>query len=239
MSTITHWQSSVLPLFVRTIWTEGHHHVLLRHEDPNILKVNSNHFKNKRKRVISDSSETESDFRLATVKLPLEDFKNSSSNYKKIEQFPTRAFTATPICSKLIRCNNQNTVKPSPVVSPPPNNTLSERVMVWLDLALTSNSGNSPKVEIVRNNKRAATAKPKKMEVLMSPKSPIKEGICRVVAERKIGDDLGAAVTKVKKRQIVGMKRELHIFLPELPKKVSGSDAGSVLSSKCSSLLRK
>lgn len=222
-----HWQSSVLPLFVRTVWTEGHHHVLLRQEDP-VFKVKQFN-KNKRKRVISDSSETESGFRLASVKLPLDDLKTN----KKSEQIATKTFIEAPICRKLIRYKSaaKPTIQEPP--KPPPNNTISERVMVWLDLA--TNSGNAPKVEIVQKTKRAATAKQKKMEIVMSPKSPTKEKTCRIV-EGKVGDDLGEVVTKVKRQQVMGMnKRELHIFLPELPKKV-GSDVGSVLSSKCSSL---
>lgn len=173
----------------------------------------------KRKRVISDSCETDSGFRLASFKLPLE-------NNKKSEQIPLlkACIIEPPICKKLIR------MKPTVVQETPPNNTISERVMVWLDLA--TNLGKAPKVEIVR--KRAATAKQKK--VVMSPKSPIKEKTCRI-AEKKVGNDLREIVTKVNREEMMGgMKKELHIFLPELPKKVGSSDVSSVLSSKCSSL---
>lgn len=227
-SDTTHWQSSVLPLFVRTVWTDGHHHVLLRQED-SVLKVRN--CKNKRKRVVSDSiSEKEIGFRLASVKLPLENCNNRKSEDQEIIIKP---FTETPVCSKLIRY--KLTVKPiaqeasSPL--PPPNNALSERVMMWLDLAY--NSDKPPKVEIVKKSRRAATAKQKKVEIVLSPKSPIKEKLSRV-SERKVEADLREVVTKVK-RQVLETKRELHIFLPNIPKKL-GSDVSSVVSSKCSSL---
>lgn len=225
-SDTTHWQSSVLPLFVRTIWTEGHHHVLLRHEDPVLREKNQ---KKKRKRITSDSSEGESGFRLSSVKLPLEEFRNRRQDH----ELPLQSFSETPICSKLIRYKVavKPTTKQSPL--PPPNNTLSERVMVWLDLA--TNLGNPPKIEVTKK-KRAVTAKPKTVEIVISPKHSTKGKTCRI-AERKVEEDLGDVVTKVMKRQVVGTKRELHIFLPELSKK-SGSEVSSVVSSKCSSLLK-
>lgn len=201
--------------------------MLLRQEDPAVLKVKN--FKNKRKRVVSDSgSETDNGFPLSSVKLPLEELRHR----KHEQEILIKPFIETPICSKLIRC--KSSVKPAiqQPPSPPPNNTLSERVMVWLDLA--TNSENPPKVEVIRkSNRRAMTAKQKKVEILLSPKSPIKEKTCRLT-EYKLKNELGEAVTKVK-RQALETKRELHIFLPELPKKV-GSDISSVLSSKCSSL---
>lgn len=227
-SDTTRWQSSVLPLFVRTIWTEGHHHVLLRHEDP-ILQAKSR--KMKRKRITSDSSEGENGFPLSSVKLSLEELKNRNADQENL----LKPFRETPICSKLIRY--KLTVKPTiqKAPSPPPNNALSDRVMVWLDLA-TGSEKPSPKIEIRKsNNKRAATAKQKTVEIVFSPKPPIKGKTCRI-PERKVEDDLGDIVTKVK-RQVMETKRQLHIFLPELPKKV-GSEVSSVMSSKCSSLMR-
>lgn len=185
----------------------------------------------KRKRITSDSSEGENGFPLSSVKISLEDFKNRNVD----QEIFSKPFPETPICSKLIRY--KLTVKPTiqKVPSTPPNNALSERVMVWLDLA-TGSEKPSPKIEKRKNNnKRAATAKQKTVEIVFSPKPPAKGKTCRT-PERKIDDDLGDIVTKVK-RQVLERKRELHIFLPELPKKV-GSEVSSVMSSKCSSLLR-
>lgn len=225
-SDTTHWRSSVLPLFVRTVWTEGHHHVLLRQEDP-FLRAKIH--KKKRKRITSDSSEGENGFQPSSVKLPLED----NIRNKKTDETASQPFSETPICSKLIRYKLavKPTIQQPP--SPPPNNTLSERVMVWLDLA--TNFKQPPKTEVRISNKRAATAKQKKVEIVFTPKPLTKGKICRV-SERKVKEDLGEIVTKTK-RQVMGMKRELHIFLPELSKKV-GSEVSSVVSSKCNSMLK-
>lgn len=118
--------------------------------------------------------------------------------------------------------------------------SLSERVMVWLDLA--SNSGSAPKLKSAKP--RASTAKVYQKQKDSDEGRRVRE-LSRAIVEdieTKEGDrpssqrgDLGEVITNARKPAAV--KRELHIFLPKLPKRVN-SDVSSVVSSKCSSVLK-
>lgn len=192
------WESSSRPLFVRTVWVDGHHHVVLGKEDPA-----ANRPKKSRSRVSSSCSVNSTDsrasgrenvnfqnFKVSTVKLILagihaQNGKQNRANSQlppscsfdeaitvdvspieciKVKNFNKDIqFSKKPPCSKLHkfrssqkyptekhqnydRDNHKNYdsafinsyLKNDTLFNE--HNTLSERVLMWLDLA--TNSGN-------------------------------------------------------------------------------------------------
>ena len=146
------------------------------------------------------------------------------------------------------------------IVTPPPfsydnycvdqfNSTLSERVMIWLDLAIQ----NHKQFKNVDLKKRVVTAracpiverstikpeiiKPKEERQVVNKISDVVE-VQPLVTSRMECEQPGDVINEEAKLKVRSStaKRQLHIFLP-LPKKYS--DSGSFLSSKTSSTMNK
>lgn len=92
MSEGHHWQSSSLPLFVKTVWGEGHHHVLLGREDAAGRAKSGN--KKRRRRVGFGEREGDRGFGVSTVKVLLEDLGS-----KRVDR-SVKAFEEVAVCSK-------------------------------------------------------------------------------------------------------------------------------------------
>lgn len=338
-TTTLHWASSSLPLFVKTVWADGHRHVVLRHEDPlahsvtNPPKSRSRLSSSCSLKSAKSSSKTErinsQNFKVQTVKLLL------SGNSKKSEEikgcFPYKepisnepvTVNVTPnqriktrnlnneihfwnnqlLCRKLPNYFSKNepknltgygpvhpdmdalasTIKYDPIYANNPD-TLSERVMVWLDLAHSGNVGgaastqndarrvstarvcDTPKIQHLEEkseenwrdesmNRTSPKPEDGRQEVNNGEDSILKSprlendifvvdkqksaGKGRFVSPRREGKSPNSQSPRAKSakgREV--LRRELHIFLPVLPKK--SSDCGSsTLSSKSSSLLIK
>lgn len=331
------WESSSLPLFVKTIWADGYRHVILRHEDPlahdaantpksrsrlsSSCSLKSNKSCTKNERVNTQN------LKVQTVKLLLAgtSSKNNETDtcglYKEhqicdgaltVNVTPNQQVKTRNLNKEIHFWNNQLLCRKLPkhgqLKSTPRNeagpsrldmdtlassikfdtfnsnktDTLSERVMVWLDLA---HSGNVAGATVAKNEAthRVSTARtystrkmfsldekseenwrdelpmyqtPSKPEdgcqkpmnngddsILKSPRQKNEVFVVdkqkRVVSKRREGKvpvELQSPRAKSVKGEM--FRRQLHIFLPVLPKK--SSDCGSTLtiSSKGSSLLR-
>lgn len=207
------WESSSLPLFVKTVWTDGHRHVVLREEDPLAKYVAS--ARKPRSRLTSSCSSkshpttnisertSAQNLKIQTVKLllsginktkgedrtkcQLEHSNSLHDNTVTLNIVPTQHQLKTkninkevcfwnnkPLCRKFINYNSRistksvrnipdcdlemdtllSSIKYDAIYSGIPD-TLSERVMVWLDLA---HNGNVSKTALNDHRKRVSTA---------------------------------------------------------------------------------
>lgn len=133
------------------------------------------------------------------------------------------------------------------VATPPPfsydnycldqfNNNLSERVLMWLDLAVQNHKEfkNPPHLK----KKIIQTAKKEKIieSIVKKPPSPIIQKIEEpiITSEMEYEEIVQANEPQPMKIRREIMKRQLHIFIPNLPKK---ADSSSMLSSSINSSL--
>lgn len=213
------WESSSRPLFVKTVWIDGHHHVVLGNEDPASKRP-----KKSRSRVSSSCSINSTvsrtsgkenihvqNFKISTVKLILAGIHAQSAKPNRVNcEFPPSysfdeaitvdvspnecikvknfnkdvEFSKKPPCSKLHKFRSSQKYSPEKQLNYDrdhhknygsafinsylknetvfnEHNTLSERVLMWLDLA--TNSGNThQRLNVPPQNdrfKRVSTAK--------------------------------------------------------------------------------
>lgn len=255
------WESSNRPLFIKTVWKDGQHHVIFKkEEEETFIRTARSARKNPVSSRKKPNAENSGNFKVPSVKLilaGLKNFKNENFKLKKSEkrEFIKSAITVDVIPSDSVRFsdlnkqvffkNERRKFKSSSMevknnsenLSPPPfsysdyyfdqnNTTLSERVMIWLDLAIQNNHKQIQKINV------------KKTEIGNKPKIEQKELPLPVVASQMEVDFGNEPQIEAKLPELRSSeKRQLHIFLPVLPKKTS--DSGSFLSSKSSSLFQK
>ncbi|XP_074033569.1 uncharacterized protein [Leptinotarsa decemlineata] len=321
---VAHWESSKRPLYVKTIWKDGQHHVVLREEtsqppkkwekSPNSARIvksatgsySSNLNVSSMKLLkpsLSDGSDTlrrcktsvkchhkSSSKRLnkqVSFSVPLEDKTNTfglsiKSNSIDIGDSGTPCYTASRQCptagpeDNIANYITYNTFLESS------SDSLSERVMVWLDLATQTSNNFDQKTQPLRVVTAESAAKKKQNNFsrhrCLSSCQPIAfeekpkrvfqvEGVSQSLQftnssvlnknnrvfdedETLISEDKPVSKMLVSStveenyvskpiengdcfRKKFGVKRQLHIFMPDLPKKFSDCDS-SVLSSKLS-----
>lgn len=331
---MVHWDSSTRPLFVRTVWRDGQHHVLLQKEDADEFKRPLK----SRRMVISASGKSSarsessntggsSNFKVSSVKLLLNGVKGFKSDKRVRCQSPLNrpheTYTIDVVPSNPVyyqninkdvtfrtHQNKQNSKSCYPTKSSSFDvhdtdmnendyclndygigitpcftydsrcgNNLSERVLIWLDLATNStNFQSSPKecnkknrvvtalpqpviqkrhavpkplqeiyrldAQIENCNLQVHKIKPEPIDVtprnLEEPAKEIEE--VPISMEKCISSKLEENYcileneSEAKSNCICTTKRQLHIFMPNLPSKFSDSE--SLLSSKCSSVYK-
>lgn len=314
--TESRWESSNRRLFVKTVWVDGHHHVVLEDEDPaNFARRQkkprsrlSSGCSTKSAPDVKNSQKNLQNLRVSTVKLLLSGMRSQGkeTNHRSrvftpkclhesftIDIIPNDhikvkhlnqeiQFSCRPTIPRFSRYKSSDQMTSSGKLSFIPNgdNTLSERVLVWLDLA-TSNGEINPAASSLQNARkgRVATAnvcsfdqKFQEASVFMkgddicqlnrvgvggdepisksarSPRDPneilVKQNKQKRVEEMRTakenalsGDLLEINRTKCLRPETA--KRQLHIFLPHLPKKSSECDSTLTVSSNNSSSLSK
>ncbi|KAG5864986.1 hypothetical protein JTB14_036349 [Gonioctena quinquepunctata] len=314
---VTHWESSRRPLYVRTIWKDGQHHVVLHEENSrHSQKTGKTH--NTTRTVKSATVSYSSNLNVTSMKLlnnagstecakttrrcktsvkdrlqvtPLKHLqKQVSFNIPLDDKTNTLGLA---IRSNSIDISEQRTCydgdKSDDNIArfitynsfiEPVNDSLSERVLVWLDLATQHGNGfNQEKSELLRVVTAQPVVKKKQNNFsrhrcmsschptdLNEPKSSFQvEGVSQslqftnrsilrnnencnesnaifeqsstpeLLVSSKLEENFvpGAIEDKDDFRNTLGVKRQLHIFMPDLPKKFSDCDS-SVLSSKLS-----
>lgn len=305
---VTHWESSTRPLFVKTVWRDGQHHVVLRKDEEPVAKKNlhsSNH--NSARSIRSTKTTTSSNKKgSGSVKLVLAGVGTFNATEKKLlrpldltSPKETSGDLRNPrgilnqssrykIGKNLNLCVKSNSIDVNVerenydklgIISPyftcnnyvePYTDTLSERVMVWLDLAIQN--GNYTK-ELKIQPQRIVTAchiSQKRQHSAVKRRSLADcklntncdreedtfhvEGISQSVnSSDLVGDviskendarhQLSSEVEEnivvkgleqtLPRKKMNSVKRQLHIFMPNLPNKYSDCDS-SILSSKVS-----
>lgn len=152
-----HWESSERPLFVKSVWQNGYRHAILTKEDPAAksksprLRLNSQNFQEGR----PNSTQSEENLNIPTVQMLLANakrIKNSKiappkrDNYKKLQ----KSLTFDVILREDIKITSKNKLNMEKNVYSPVTcektifatdkleqnrNSLTERVLLWLDLA--------------------------------------------------------------------------------------------------------
>ncbi|EFA11899.1 hypothetical protein TcasGA2_TC004056 [Tribolium castaneum] len=244
------WESSKRPLFIRTVWKDGHHHVLFKKEDETRTRARKNPGTARRHPDLSTPQVPPVTLFLSGLRSFSEHAKIRKSA-KTDRKFAKSALTVDVIPGDSVRFSDLNKqvffqnekkihfkaksleVERENLETPPPfsyenfcmdqfNTTLSERVIIWLDLA-------------VQNNKVIKILPPKKLE--KTETVPVKKVAplvtSRMECERVEQPPVVEEVPKI--RPHTAAKRQLHIFLPNLPKKSSesGSSKSSSLFQKC------
>ncbi|XP_050294279.1 uncharacterized protein LOC126734627 [Anthonomus grandis grandis] len=168
---VTHWESSRRPLYIRTIWKDGQHHVIL---DKAKEKSNEQSTSRRTKQSLSSpnshrttkSATAGSNLKISSVRVLLsgiKSFKNSCKTGKIREKSVERPKTwVQPVVARQITCKNLNkevAFEPRPTLTKCNtvekdindslaekclDNALSEKVLLWLDLA-THTSQTPPK----------------------------------------------------------------------------------------------
>ncbi|RZB40729.1 hypothetical protein BDFB_008743 [Asbolus verrucosus] len=269
---VTRWESSSRPLFVRTVWRDGHRHVVLREDDV------ASPARTSRRSVSSTSRRSakppptpdNSGFKVPSVKLLLAGWRGPKTRRCKTEarsrEYVKTAITIDIIPSDSVRYSDINkqvsfdNVKKLSAKSssfevtetPPPFSydnycveqfaSLSERVMIWLDLAIQ----NHKQFKNIDVKKRPPTCKKNSFDGKYNPREKNLEERQKSVKDVSVLERAPPLVTShmeceeveavnlEQKPKLRGTaKRQLHIFLPNLPKK--SSESSSLLSSKASS----
>ncbi|XP_050512259.1 uncharacterized protein LOC126888231 [Diabrotica virgifera virgifera] len=312
---VTHWESSKRPLYFKTVWKDGQHHVILNCRE-NIVpnkKVPPKCSFNSVRSVKSAPSSSSSHFNVSTLKLlDTEDVKphrrcktSNKSQANLSPKYPFKIFTKQVSVNSAAEKNIKNiplsinsnsidldTKNKSPEskseyikeaclslsnFEEPRNESLTDRVLMWLDLAIQS--GNYPKPITINPPLETYTVQPvtRKRQTFAKHRcytsyhvasdyeaskysfhvegtaQPLQESnnpridtkmseqqdgpvyneeealVSSRLEENVISEDI--VVDDEPKRKF-GMKRQLHIFLPNLQKKVGlyNSDLSDQLS---------
>ncbi|KAF7279848.1 hypothetical protein GWI33_006656 [Rhynchophorus ferrugineus] len=286
---VMHWESSQRPLYVKTIWRDGQHHVILDKNKEHPLELTSS-FRKQKSAIKSQSNRRTS--KSATVKMSSAKMLLSNvGRFKSVDHQwkPTHdpdlmvkplSGRQTVTCQEMV-VNTMKTSRTSRLLktesggissksmyidsSRALDNPLSDKVLVWLDLAVQS--GNlSKKLNPMQGNH---TPEPVKMYVHASSptntctpretvdssilkqqpeyaasgevivfskqeKDTVEDDFYHILTPRIKDQNICNGIMESKKRGASPTKRQLHIFMPNLPKKTSDCDS-SILSSIMSS----
>lgn len=247
------WESSQRPLFVKSVWLDGYRHAILTKEDPAAKTNNrSPRLSAKCEKIERPKSKNNEMLSIPAVQLLLanvrkikqeqkttpinkeklqksltfdvimrEDVKISSKNVLEIDKNIYSSFT----CEKVLERFDQN------------SNSLTERVMLWLDLAGKHINENKVRKESL---KRICTAqvnetkyeKCTKLQSTIDVKCEIvEENTCTEVCVKDFlheKDDYRVAnienvqnLNKKEKVKLKSVKRQVHIFIPNIAKKIN------------------
>lgn len=297
---VTYWESSKRPLYLKTIWRDGQHHVVLEKEDVMLQQRPPSSARSilSRKAKSAIAALPITNLNVPSIKLFLGDSKDCVST--KDNKSRSKRCKTGPSWKTLLSSRNNNEkdknlnlyIKSNSVdVSEGRvtenfshyltytnymehcNNTLSERVLVWLDLA--TQNGNqikqlkieSQRLPVISHPNNQFVKVPLKRRCLsnhqinetsffvegitttaMSTKTalPDAEKVVLNITAESLQEEI--LVTSEIEQNIViekmeedsddnskgtMIKRQLHIFMPDLPKKYSDCDS-SILSSQIS-----
>lgn len=282
---VTYWESSRRPLFVKTVWRDGQHHVLLENEsDANyyqkqdeIKRISTTDSRKSNKRT-SKSANVNTNLNVAPIKLLLcgvTQFKNNlkmkrckttnvniTENVNHWNIVPGEPIKIQDFNKTIIF--NENKEKIYPIVNETAScneivcNNLSDRVMIWLDLAhqngktveIPPNEDDDVVQEktVIKNNNNQyrshtldfternehATYNNNDEKFIVDDEN----GKEIIVLDSKLEENFVGTNNNVKmKNRLSTTKRQLHIFMPNLPKRFS-ENGSSLLSSSLSSSLR-
>ncbi|XP_030747752.1 uncharacterized protein LOC115876193 [Sitophilus oryzae] len=283
---VTHWESSQRPLYIRTIWKDGQHHVIF--DKSKERPVDFVPFKNTSRSQPGRRTSKSATVKMSSMKVLL----SGVARFKSVDQ-PARNkedgidFMVTPLSNRPVTSKKEMVLNSVQGTRPPglcklatidsgfgdlktteqpvfvPNNPLSDKVLVWLDLA--TQSGNIDKevapvrvipIHILEKSSRTSPVSPQELadssilkqvndnnastEVIVYSKQEIQtqeEDFYHVLTPRVGEDSVCKEIMDGKKdgKDMIA-KRQLHIFMPNLPKKSSECDS-SLLSSLISSRL--
>lgn len=254
---MTHWESSKSPLFVKTIWQDGQHHVILGKNEAG--KRNNNKRRaysciSSKKSFVTQKTHHQDvilkqHFQVPTIKLLVmggDCFNNSDSclTDRKSNCFQRYVDTIDIIPGDSLKFKNMNSevsfnneINNNPTKNEScmiDNNNLSDRVLIWLDLASQQQQNDNSVIVTPAVQKRIVSSKYlkkndnfnrnyrldsgfvlKKNEVLVKRRdlSPVLM-TCQLECgkvEKLISDEM--QINRGNKRQ------EVHIFVPNVPKK--------------------
>lgn len=307
---VTHWESSKRPLYVRTIWKDGQHHVIL--DKTKEKEVNLSTYKRSKQCPSSQSTHRTSKSASAGVNLKVSSvrvllsgikaFKHGHKESKITQKSNERPKTWTGPVNRCETCKNSNKeitfsairgLKPSNLYKSNTldsdlneshiqekfhtnilDNALSEKVLIWLDLA-TNNSQLEKEIRtectvtaqachmaskwdkqlehaccnedtaeeivdssILKNTSPRYDENGKETIVVYSNEETEipRENFYHVLTPTVHNEDFTYREETVEEEietAVNSVKRQLHIFMPNLPKKSSDCDS-SILSSKIS-----
>lgn len=280
---VTHWESSRRPLYVRTIWKDGQHHVILDKTKENFLdtpssrrsKPSSSQFNHRATR----SAGSAVNFNVSSVRVLLSGVRRFKSGGKDTRtRDAPQSFTR--IGGEFVSCNNLNKdvtfeairgfwppsfkklnsatkdlqTQTTPTVLS--DNALSKKVMTWLDLSthsdqkkLVDQSGNLPECCVISQSSKAEDSSVLKKSPRQSDKNqdivvysseevqlPDEEHFYHVLTPRTTTEDTYDEeynIEDASEPRVNCERRQLHIFMPNLPKK-SSECGSSIFSSKLS-----
>ncbi|KAH1005002.1 hypothetical protein HUJ04_006084 [Dendroctonus ponderosae] len=287
---VTHWESSRRPLYVRTIWKDGQHHVILDKTKENYLdtpssrrsKPSSSQFNHRATR----SAGSAVNFNVSSVRVLLSGIRRFKSGGKETRT-RNAPQTFTRIGGEFVSCKNLNNEVTFEAIRglPPPSlkkrnsaakdlqttpkvssdNALSKKVMNWLDLSKHSDRkqaklkkecfvdqqseelpeccvfSQSPKTEDSSVLKKSPKQSGNNQEIIVYSSEevqlPDEEHFYHVLTPRTTTEEYTYEeeynADDPSERKVDCERRQLHIFMPNLPKK--SSDCGSsIFSSKLS-----
>ncbi|XP_066252080.1 uncharacterized protein [Euwallacea similis] len=295
---VTHWESSRRPLYIRTVWRDGQHHVILdktkEHSDVHDPKRKLKQLLPNQVRATKSAGPSVNLLNVSSVRVLLSGVRRHRNGSREIhlsEKPPERpkTWTSGSICNRQIACKNLNNEVDFGAIKgfrPPSlqqshyeelpsleaecgllDNALSEKVIVWLDLANndpqmkpTSKKGLTLTAEmeakqvpveeknvvdcsvlksqsppgsrkdsaqniLVYSNQEVSTITDENFYHVLPPRASQDEGECQEELEEEVDP------------RVNSVRRQLHIFMPNLPAKRSSDCDSSIISSKISSQL--
>lgn len=234
---VTHWESSRRPLFVKTVWRDGHHHVLLENEPPLSDSLKSDEHKRRTARRSTKSAVPASVPQTHLNVTPIKLILSGVAGFQQVKRCKT---SSVPVNTwQIVNVVPSEAVKVQELTfeSPVQKGTeivedLSDRVMNWLgqngkNVKLTHPCNKVVREEIVL--KKIANNTVEHATVSPTTVRPLKEENKEEIVGRLEANYDEPAVNKCARNRFVTNRRQLHIFMPILAKKFS--DNGSSKSS--------
>ncbi|XP_057654167.1 uncharacterized protein LOC130892665 [Diorhabda carinulata] len=157
---VTHWESSKKPLYVKTIWKEGQHHVILnckehsrQYKNPSMTRCTYN------KRTVKSAPSTNANLNVSTFKLLENEEPKSSRRCRTGRNVRIKSSVKTVTAELSLNLAVETSMKSVPLVVKSQNvdvekhiedfleqplvDSLTDRVLMWLDLAIQN--GHYPK----------------------------------------------------------------------------------------------
>ncbi|XP_066146655.1 uncharacterized protein [Euwallacea fornicatus] len=278
---VTHWESSRRPLYIRTVWRDGQHHVILdktkEHSDVDDPKRKPKQLLPNQVRATKSAGPSVNLLNVSSVRVLLSGVRRHRNGSREIhlsDKPPERpkTWTSGSICSRQIACKNLNnevdfgaikgfrppSLHPSHYAELPSleaecaNNdpqmkpTSKKSLMMTADTEIkqVSEEGNNMvDYSVLKTQSPSGSHKDSSQNILIYSNQEIStvtdENFYHILPLRANQDDdeCQEELEKEVDPRMNSVRRQLHIFMPNLPAKRSSDCNSSIISSKISSQL--